>query len=312
MAHMVETMFSVRETPWHGLGKVIENAPNSLVAIQEAGLDWDVVQEPIYLGDSTNAIEGHFANVRNNDCSVLGVVSSRYTIVQNAEAFAFTDALVGNGDVRYETAGSLKGGRKVWMLARMNREYDIMGDKVDPYICFTNTHDGSGAVRVLMTPVRVVCNNTLNMALDSAKRQWSTFHVGDVSRKLVEAQRTLLLADEYLDALNENANLMADVKLTEFKVRELVNNLIPIDEKATERAKSTAKLKQQGILQAYKAEDIKQFRGTGWGFLNAVADFVGHAEPTRNTDTFTENRFSSIIRGDNLFDEATALLRNIA
>lgn len=135
MAANVESMFYVRETPWHGLGTKVMEAPTSKDALSLAGLDWKVLQEPIY--------------------------------TENEEAFAFTDGLLGEG-VRYETAGSLQGGKKVWMLAHLPHEYIISGERISPYLLFSNTHDGSGAIKVALTPVRVVCNNTLNLALNTA------------------------------------------------------------------------------------------------------------------------------------------------
>lgn len=146
MAANVETMFYVRETPWHGLGVKVASAPKSQEALRLAGLDWKVIQEPIYTGNEEK-IEGFKANVRDLDRKVLGVVTDRYKIIQNEEAFAFTDELLGEG-VRYETAGSLMGGRKVWLLARLPHEYIITGERISPYLVFSNTHDGSGAVKV--------------------------------------------------------------------------------------------------------------------------------------------------------------------
>ena len=122
----VETMFSVRETPWHGLGRIIMDAPASREALELAGLDWQVESRNIYSGTGA-MIPGYRANVRSTDEAVLGVVSDRYRIVQNEEAFQFTDDLLGEG-VTYETAGSLQGGKKVWMLARLPRKYLIAGD----------------------------------------------------------------------------------------------------------------------------------------------------------------------------------------
>ena len=163
----VETMFSVRETPWHGLGRIIMDAPASREALELAGLDWQV--ESRYIYSSTGAmIPGYRANVRSTDDAVLGVVSDRYRIVQNEEAFQFTDDLLGEG-VTYETAGSLQGGKKVWMLARLPRKYLIAGDQVVPYLVIFNSHDGSSGVKVAMTPIRVVCQNTLNLALNTAQ-----------------------------------------------------------------------------------------------------------------------------------------------
>ena len=130
MAANVETMFSVREKPWHGLGAIVMEAPTSADALRLAGLDWDVVQEPIYTAFK-EPIEGYKANVRDCDRRILGVVSDRYKVVQNTDAFSFTDGLLGKG-VRYETAGSLQEGKKVWLLARLPREYIIAGERISP------------------------------------------------------------------------------------------------------------------------------------------------------------------------------------
>ena len=202
MSANVETMFSVRAVPWHGLGTIVEEAPTSKEAIELAGLNWKVESKPVF-NEKNEEIPGFIANTRNTDGKVFGIVSNRYNIVQNEDAFSFTDSLIG-GDVKYETAGSLREGKTVWLLAKMP-EKKILGDKVDPYICFTNSHDGFGAVKVCMTPVRVVCNNTLNLALDSASRMWSTRHIGDIQTKLQEAKITLLHANQYMNELNVTA-----------------------------------------------------------------------------------------------------------
>ena len=131
MSANVETMFSVRETPWHGLGRIVMDAPASREALELAGLDWQVESRNIYSGTGA-MIPGYRANVRSTDEAVLGVVSDRYRIVQNEEAFQFTDDLLGEG-VTYETAGSLQGGKKVWMLAKLPEKYIIAGDEVTPY-----------------------------------------------------------------------------------------------------------------------------------------------------------------------------------
>lgn len=126
MAANVETMFYVRETPWHGLGTRVIEAVDSKEALRLARLDWKIVQEPIYTA-TDELIQGYKANVRDSDKALLGVVTDRYKVIQNDEAFAFTDSLLGEG-VRYETAGSLQGGKRVWMLAHMPHEYIISGE----------------------------------------------------------------------------------------------------------------------------------------------------------------------------------------
>ena len=191
MSANVETMFSVRETPWHGLGRIIMDAPASREALELAGLDWQVESRNIYSGTGA-MIPGYRANVRSTDDAVLGVVSDRYRIVQNEEAFQFTDDLLGEG-VTYETAGSLQGGKKVWMLARLPRKYLIAGDQVEPYLVIFNSHDGSSGVKVAMTPIRVVCQNTLNLALNTAKRSWTARHTENVLLRVQDARETLQL-----------------------------------------------------------------------------------------------------------------------
>ena len=174
MAANVESMFYVRETPWHGLGTKVQEAPDSKEALRLAGLDWKVLQEPIRTAQG-EAVPGYKANVRDVDRKVLGVVTDRYKVIQNEEAFAFVDSLLGEG-VRFETAGSLQEGKSVWLLAHLPHEYIISGERISPYLVFSNTHDGFGAVKAAITPIRVVCNNTLNLALKSAKRSWSMIH----------------------------------------------------------------------------------------------------------------------------------------
>ena len=173
MAVNVETMMYVREKPWHGLGVEVSEAPNSEDALRFAGLDWNVRQENVF-NSRGGVIKGFKANVRDSDDSVLGVVGDRYKVVQNRDAFKFTDGLIG-GNVRYETAGSLRDGKQIWLLAKLP-EQKIAGDAVEPYLCFTNAHDGSSGVRVCMTPVRVVCNSSRAPHLHRERSQPDAAH----------------------------------------------------------------------------------------------------------------------------------------
>lgn len=304
MAANVETMMYVgREKPWHGLGTQVDEAPGSEEALRLAGLDWEIESKPIF-DASGKLIAGYKANTRSTDGSVLGVVSNKYKLVQNREAFEFTDALIGEG-VKYETAGSLRGGRQIWLLARMP-ERKIAGDAFEPYICFTNTHDGSGAVRACMTPIRVVCNNTLNMALRGAQRSWSTPHRGNVAARLDEARQTLGLAELYLQRLAEQADRLANEKMTEGDMMQALNQMFPVAEDASDRQKRNAQAAKDGIIICTLAPDLLQFAGTKWGFLNAVSDYGSHADPARKTKTYDENRWGNIINGRWMLDRAMA------
>lgn len=220
MAALVETMFSVREKPWHGLGTIVAEAPTSQEALQVAGLNWNVIQKDIMTAEGGGIIQGFKANVRDSDGSVLGIVTDRYRVVQNTEAFAFTDTLLGEG-VRYETAGSLQNGRRTWMLARLPQQYIINGEEITPYLVFMNSHDGSGAIKVAMTPVRVVCNNTLNLALSTAKRSWSCNHTGDIAGKLDEARDTLFLARQYMSELGKSFTELNRIAVRIWSVKDI-------------------------------------------------------------------------------------------
>ena len=303
MAALVETMFSVREKPWHGLGTIVKEAPTSADAIRLAGLDWTVVQEPIYTNFS-KPVDGYRANVRSTDRKVLGVVSDRYKVVQNVEAFSFTDELLGRG-VRYETAGSLQEGRKVWLLARLPREYIIAGERISPYLVFSNTHDGSGAVRVAVTPVRVVCNNTLNLALRTAKRGWSMIHTGDIRGKIQEAEDALFMAEKYMDSLGKEFESLQMKKLSDKAVMDYIEILLPLEEDATPiQRKNIRRLREDMKLRYFDAPDLKDLGKNAYRFINAVSDFATHAEPLRRTANYKENLFARTVEGNPMIDKA--------
>lgn len=307
MSALVETMFSYREMPWHRMGIIVEEAPSSEEAIRLAGLNWEVQQQPIYLADGTE-IKGNYANVRSSDGRALGIVGERYKIVQNKDAFAFTDALLGEG-VKYETAGSLKDGKVIWLLAKMPETIEILGDKVEPYMVFTNTHDGSGAVRVCMTPVRVVCNNTLNAAMRGAKRVWSARHTGSVTNRLDDARETLQFATQYLEATKQTFEELHKIKLNEFSLYKTINDIIPITEDMTDRQKTNQKSIRDDILLRYnEAPDLKVLDQTGARLVQAVADTTSHMEPFRQTENFKENRFKKTIDGNAMLDRAIGIL----
>lgn len=306
MSAEVETMMYVREKPWHGLGTMVEEAPNSYEAIKLAGLNWMVEPKRVSILGKDEAIDNVIANVRSSDGKVLGIVTDRYKLVQNYDAFAFTDTLIG-GDVRYETAGSLFGGKKIWLLARMPTT-KILDDEVEPYVCFTNTHDGSGAVRVMMTPIRVVCNNTLNIALRDAKRAWSVKHTGDINKKIAEAKQTLGLANKYMTSLNEYAEKLTDIRVDEGMLNTILNKVFEADKAKTPREKDTVEKQREAFMTCYLAPDIAKYFGTAWGVVNAGADMVAHARPTRLTANYAENNWNRIMSGHKVVDTVTSLL----
>ena len=303
----VETMFYVREAPWHGLGVRVESALNSEDALVMSGLNWNVLQKPIMTTSGT-PVPGYKANIRDTDNRVLGVVTDRYRVVQNSEAFAFTDALLGEG-VRYETAGSLQDGKKIWILAKLPDKYIIEGDQIDPYLVFSSSHDGSGSIKVAMTPIRVVCQNTLNLAMSTAKRCWSTIHIGDLAAKMDEAHNTLLLAEKYMGRLGMEFSRLSKIKLSDQKVLEYIDLLLPIDEQPTDiHRKNITRIREDMKARYFDAPDLRHVGKNAYRFVNAVSDFATHAKPLRNTANYQENMFAKTIEGNPLIDRAYELV----
>ncbi|MCI5751578.1 MAG: DUF932 domain-containing protein [Oscillospiraceae bacterium] len=299
----VESMFYVREAPWHGLGICVEEALDSKAALEKSGLDWKVIQKPIMTADN-EPIHGFKANIRDIDSKVLGVVTDRYKVVQNSEAFAFTDTLLNEG-VRYETAGSLQDGKKIWLLAKLPDKYIIEDEQIEPYLVFSNSHDGSGSIKVAMTPVRVVCQNTLNIALENAKRVWSTVHVGELASRMDEAYNTLFLAEKYMSSLEMEVHRLNRIKLTDSKVIELIDMLLPMDDEPTDiHRRNITRIREDMKHRYFDAPDLRYVGKTGYRFINAVSDFATHAKPLRETSGYRENMFARTIEGNSLIDKA--------
>lgn len=309
MSANVETMAYTGETPWHGLGTYIDHAMTSQEALIAAGLDWNVTSEEVVVRGQP--VPGIRANVRSTDGAILGVVGSRYKIIQNSEAFAFTDFLLKNDagvPVTYETAGSLDHGRKVWLLARLPEQL-ILGDAIVPYIVFVNSHDGKGSVKVAMVPTRVVCQNTLNLALQQASRTWSTKHLSNIHDKMLDAADTLQLATAYMRSLEEKAETLEQIRFSKQRVEDFVNELFPVPANASQRHKSLI-LQKQDDLKAilFNKEDLKSFRETAWGAYSAVADYESHLAPKRFSKSFKEKRFEKFIYGNEVLVRAEEIL----
>lgn len=304
----IETMFDARRAPWDGLGEKVSGALSSEEAIKAAGLDWNVIQSDVFSGEGEQA-HGFKINIRDKDRKVMGIVTDRYKIVQNREAFNFTDTLLGEG-VRYETAGSIHSGRRVWLLAKLEGRM-MTDEKIDPYLVFTNSHDGTGAIRVAITPIRVWCQNTLNLALKKASREWSCIHKGAIDEKLNEARMTLLNAEQYLDQLEAEMGALKLQKMTDKQVMDVIDRLLPLDEvKDGERKSNNVKRDRMVLKQIYfEAPDLQVIEKSKFRLINAVSDFATHTAPARLTENFQENRFLKTVDGHPMIDKAYEILQ---
>ena len=296
-------MLSVRERPWHGIGTVVQDAPTSEDAIKIAKLDWEVKQYPIIANGKE--IPGVYANVREDINEPLGIVRGRYRIYQNLESFKFVDEIVGNKEVpcRYETCGSLFNGKRVFMLVKLPNQ-TLVGDDVENYLFFTNSHDGSSSFLAGMTNVRVVCNNTLQMAVKGAQRVWRCKHTNSLEDRVQQAKESLGLAVRYLDSIQEVAYDMASTKITMDSFIKKFEELNPLQNSEKGLDKITDR-----IYTIYnEKDDLQNFKGTAWGIYNAVADYVSNSAPLRNTSKAAENRLASFFDGNLLLETSQKIL----
>lgn len=303
-------MFYVRQVPWHGLGTRVDFAPRSAQALKLAGLDWTVDQRPVFV--DRQVVPGYRANVRSTDSQVLGIVKERYRVLQNKDAFAFADELLGRG-VTYETAGALFGGRRVWLQARLPRPIKILRDEVMPYLCITNSHDGEGAIRVIVTPVRVVCQNTLTFALKNAPRHWSMRHTGNLVDKARIADEALELNQNYIGGLQARADVLSQIKVSARDWREMVEQLFPLPENPKmpqyEFYLRLAQDRRGLLLDLFWSEDLKPYRETAWAAVNALIDFADHTIRPDLGIQAEENRFARVLDdGQPLVTKALGLL----
>lgn len=278
----------------------ISNTNSVSEALELAELNWNVESKKLY-DEYGNELPRYKGNFRDTDGELLGIVSDKYSIVQNIEAFSFVDSLVNEG-FKFDSAGSFRNGRSIWVMGNLPQT-SILGDVISNNIVFVNSHDGSSGVKVMMTPIRLICSNMLNLALKRADRIWATRHIGNINTKLEEAKYTLCLANKYTEELSIEAERLVNIKISDAEIEALFDSLFPIDRnKDSERKINNLTLMKNNFIQCYNAEDIKQFKNTAYGAINAFADFVDHKDPNRITNNYYENSWYRLINGDNNLD----------
>jgi phage/plasmid-like protein (TIGR03299 family) len=289
-----DSMFSVREVPWHGLGAVLERAPVSVAeAIEVSGLGWSVVKTPIAVDHALDGaepaaegryqpIEGHYATVRQDTREPLGVVGERYRVVQNREAFSFVDQLLGSA-MNFETAGSLHGGRRVWVMATLPEHIKVGGDPVRPYLLLMNSHDGSTALVAATTPVRVVCQNTLNWGLSKARQRFSIRHTDAVTHRVVEARRVLELSVDYYKQFKRLGDGLASERCSERQLRGVLDQLYPRGASDSSRGDRSRQEVKDTISRLFLEGDTQgNAPGSKWAAVNAIVEYTDWLRPTRS------------------------------
>lgn len=299
MAHQVESMFAAGTTPWHGLGTIVESEQTAKDALKLAGLDWRVGMEPVYakghFEDEADArAEGYQAVVRQSDRKVLGIVGNRYTPIQNVDAFEIFDSVVGEGSAVYHTAGSLDGGRRIWILAKLPGVIKVGKDVTEKYMLLANGHDGQNPALVLTTPVRIVCQNTINLAISQARDTISIRHTAAAGNRLAEAAKAMALVNGFYKKFEDTVHQLGATPFTDLQMKQVAIQLLPDGENGP----STQAINQRANLFSLFENGLghEGIRGSAWAAVNAVAEFADHSRTVRGDDLETRrnNRLNSV------------------
>ena len=295
MAHLVETMAYAGATPWHGLGNHLTPKQPIEVWQQEAGMDWKIQDSPVHFKSDTVGTLGSIHSFpeqkvlyRSDTKTPLSVVSNRYQVVQPREVLEFYRDLTEISGYELETAGVLKGGRKFWALARTGQETALKGnDQVNGYLLLATSCDGTMATSATPTTVRVVCNNTLTISLNGATRAIKVPHNTRFDSQAVKKQLGIALSqwDEFMDRMhalaerkvqwNEAMSFFMEV-LWGTSAHDPIPNVLP-NKRAMEKIQSLYEGKGRG-------SDMASARGTAWGLLNAVTEYVDHERRARSSE----------------------------
>jgi|ERR1051325_960182 phage/plasmid-like protein (TIGR03299 family) len=278
------SLFYVGPVPWHKLGTQLENPATAQEAIQAAGLDFTVKLKPVktVINRKQKFLPNTFATYRTDNSEVLGVVGSRYSPIQNKDAFAFFDALVGSDEAMYQTAGAIGRGERIWILAKLP-DYIRIGknDIVNKYLLLTNSHDGSATVQAKLTPVRVVCSNTLSIALQGNEQEVRIRHTANAIHKLEQAHKLLGLTNNLYQQIDTIFNKMALRKITNKQLLDYVKALVPANPDAKFQTRNQNI--REAILELHESgQGAEMARGTAWGIFNAATEYTDHVQSSRN------------------------------
>jgi len=296
MAHNLneERMFYTGQVPWHGLGTHLENPATAREAIEASRLAYPLELQQINTHTGI-FIPDHKAVVRTDNNTVLGIVGNRYKIIDNVEAFNFFDVLVGEGQAIYHTAGALGKGERIWILAKLPNNI-ILNEKdiIERFLLLVNSHDGTSTLRMFFTPIRVVCYNTLNMALKARQGEGIAIrHTANYKSKIEQARQILGISIDYYRQFETIAKQFDSVTLTISEVEEYFNNLLDIDIKDP----STRALNQrQELIALYKHGKGVEIGNpeTLWKAYNAVTEYTDHHRTVKNLDKDPTNKLNSI------------------
>jgi len=307
MAHNLNEnrMFYYGSKPWHGLGVELDHPATAREAIEAARLDYVVkkTQRELIGRDDDNGkqfpVFDHFATYRTDTYQSLGCVGQSYKVIQNTECFDFFDSVIGEGKAVYHTAGALGKGERIWVLAKLPNTM-IIGkeDEVEKYLLLTNSHDGKSSLLMYFTPVRVVCQNTLNVSMKNAKEGIRIRHSGNIKVKVEEAQRVLGIATMFYSDFEKISNKFAETKLGKDQVETYFTDLLFNEEQKKNPEEHTRLVNQRnellGLFEHGAGNEIKDVRHSLWTAYNAVTEYADHKKVVKREQSDPSLRLNSI------------------
>ena len=283
------SMFYINEVPWHGLGTRLNKPATAQEAIQAAQLDWPVIKLPLSAGSKHIPVPDKFAVVRKagnlvqKTDPVLGVVGKDYTPLQNRDAFRFFDPIVGQDAAVYHTAGALGQGERVWILAKLPGHIRVAKDDItEKYLLLSNSHDGKSSVQIKFTPVRVVCQNTLTIALSDGQA-YRVIHHADVRSKLESAHQMLGLINERFDGMEQTFQAMSRVKMCSNRLSEYLATVYP-EVKEPEKMELVKRDRNwsEFFFDQGRGNRMPGVAGSLWAAFNGVTEWVDHRKSRQN------------------------------
>lgn len=288
---MSESIITTRRVPtWENLGHNVIGSHTVQEVMESAGLNYEVSLEPVYVNDPQGGIHplpGRLVTTRNSDGHAYDVVSDKYQVVQNHEAFDFVNYM--GQDVSFVKAGETASGM-VYIIAQLD-SVSILGDTFTPYVIFRNGFNGKINIAAAICPLRIVCQNQFRTALKNANNAVIIRHVGNAESKLKEARNVLQESASYMVELNAAAERLAVHRLTPGSVDRVLDTLFPVVEGMNPFSRKLAEDRRAAFAMAYTADDNANFRGSAWGMVNAYSDFLTHMAPAGKTPTRFEGKF---------------------
>lgn len=292
-------MFYYGEKPWHGLGTEVQGALTSAEAITAAGLNWKVQKTPVkYLTPAGQLLEvpGKFVNYRDDLQTPLGVVGKDYTIVQNKDCFSFFDAVVGEKAAMYHTAGALFGGRKVWLLAKLPQDTIVKGVDISKnYLLLSNSHDGTSNLKIMFSSVRVVCSNTLSMAINGAGNISMLRHTANIGLRVRQVREFLGITTAVAAKYGAYANALAEKGISNAIIEDFFQRMgLSVLDTEPETVRTRRENQQEEILSKLEVTNraTPEIKDTRWALLNAYTDYVDHVKavkPSNDQDKWVDS-----------------------